>query len=843
MDAMAVRTLVSTLTLGGVALSLGAAGGAWSGGGPSPAPIPAYSVDRTAHAARPGTAVDAADRELVEEYCVRCHNERRLRGNLSLEGFDPARAHEEAEVAERMIRKLRAGMMPPPGAARPAGDSLTALVERLERRIDEEAARAPDPGTRTFQRLNRAEYARSIRALLGLEVDPGAWLPLDTKSENFDNIADAQLLSPTLLDAYLTAAAEIARLAVGDLAAAERDVTYSVSGYASQSERVPGAPFGTRGGVSVVHTFPADGDYVFSVVFEHTTTGDGFAGQLERGERVEISIDGEPVALLDVDAWLSYADPWGITMRTDPIAVRAGPHRVSAAFLRTAEGPVDDLMSPHDWSIADRHTGMGGYGLTLLPHLRDLVVSGPARATGISDHPVRQRIFTCRPTGPTEERPCARSIVERLASEAYRRPARARDVEALMRFYDEGATEGGFEIGVRTALQAMLASPYFVFRFEAPGSAAGPDRSVVSLDDHALATRLSYFLWGLPPDEALRSAADAGTLSDPAELDAQTRRMLADPRAEALATRFAAQWLRLQDLEKVHPDTYWFPDYDQQLADAMRRETELFFADVVRQDRSLFELYTADHTFVNERLARHYGIPGVRGDHFRRIAYPDGRRRGILGHGSVLTLTSHGDRTSPVLRGKWVMEVLMGTPPPPPPPGVPDLEETDAADDGRALSTRERMEAHRANPTCNSCHRFIDPIGLALDAFDVTGRWRIRENGTPIDTRGELYDGTPIDSPGALVDALLRRPEPLVRTFTQNLMAYALGRRVEYTDQPTIRAIERAAAEEGWRLSAFVRGVVASDAFRLRREPVSTDDAPGVLQEMSGDLGSDGHPR
>ncbi|MDH3269928.1 MAG: DUF1592 domain-containing protein [Gemmatimonadota bacterium] len=757
---------------------------------------------------------------VIEEYCVRCHSERRLRGNLSLERFDALRPEDNAEIAERMVVKLRAGMMPPPGVSRPAADTLVQLVEALEARLDRAAADRPNPGGRTFQRLNRAEYAASIHELLGLQIDPGAYLPPDTKSENFDNIADVQMLSPTLLDAYLNAAAELARLAVGDPTATPSEATYTVSGYASQTERVDGAPFGTRGGTSVVHNFPADGDYVFSIYFHHTTTGDGFAGQLARGEQVEISIDGERAALLEVDSWLSYADPWEISMKTAPIAIRAGPHRVTAAFLETAEGPVDDLLSPHDWSIADRHTGMGGYGLTLLPHLRDLVIGGPYRVTGVSQHPVRDRIFTCRPVGPSEERPCASAILTRLGAEAYRRPLTDRDADALLAFYDEGAEEGGFEIGVRTALQAILASPHFVFRFERPAQEAGPG-GVYRISDHALASRLSFFLWALPPDAELRRLADEGRLGDPGELSTQVDRMLADPRAEALGTRFASQWLRLQDLDKVHPDSYWFPDFDQQLADAMRRETELFFTDLVRRDGSVFDLYQADYTFVNERLAAHYGIPGVTGRAFRRVEYPDARRRGVLGHGSVLTLTSHADRTSPVLRGKWVMEVLMGTPPPPPPPGVPDLEETDAASEGRTLTTRERMEAHRANPTCNSCHRFIDPIGLALDAFDVTGRWRIREHGNPLDTRGELYDGTSIDSPSALVDALLKRPEPLMRTFTQNLMAYALGRRVEYYDQPTIRAIVRNAASEGYGISAFIRGVATSDAFRMQRVEVS----------------------
>ena len=774
------------------------------------ASVPVHTLERAP------SASEFSPNELIQEYCVRCHSDRRLRGNLSLEDFDAEVPHEQAEIAEKMIVKLRAGMMPPPGVTRPAGDSLRMLVEGLEARIDEAAAGVPNPGGRTFQRLNRSEYERSIHDLLGLHIDAGAYLPLDAKSENFDNIADAQAMSPTLLGAYLGAAAEISRLAVGDMDAVPIETTYSVSGYASQTDRVEGAPFGTRGGTSVIHNFLADGDYVFTIVFEHTTTGAGFAGQLARDQRVEISIDGERVALIDVDSWLSYADAWGISMRTEPVAVRAGPRRVTAAFLKSAEGPVEDLMSPHEWSIADRHTGMAGYGLTLLPHLRHLVVAGPNAVTGVSDHPVRNRIFTCRPTVPAEQRPCAEEIISRLAGVAYRRPLTERDVHGLMRFYEEGVRDGGFEIGIRTALQAILASPHFVFRFEEAPKGVRPG-SIYRISDIDLAARLSFFLWGTPPDAELRALAVAGDLSDPEVLEGQVSRMLRDGRAEALGTRFAAQWLRLQDLSKVHPDSYWFPDFDQQLADAMRRETELFFTSLVREDRSVFDLYDADYTYLNERLARHYGIEGVTGDEFRRVKYPDERRRGLLGHASILTLTSHADRTSPVLRGKWVMEVLMGTPPPPPPPGVPDLEESDGSVDGRRLTTRERMEAHRSSPTCNACHRFIDPIGLALDNYDVTGRWRIRENGAPLDTRGEFYDGTLLDGPASLVEALLRRPEPLLRTFTQNLMAYAIGRRVEYYDQPTIRAITREAEERGFRMSAFVLGVVQSDAFQLQR--------------------------
>jgi hypothetical protein len=474
---------------------------------------------------------------------------------------------------------------------------------------------------------------------------------------------------------------------------------------------------------------------------------------------------------------------------------------------------------------------MSGYGLTLLPHLRELEIAGPRVVTGVSDTPVRDRIFTCRPTTPAEERTCAERILVDLAGRAYRRPVTERDRGALMRFWAQGAeqadaAESGFEAGVRTALQALLASPHFLFRIEEAPEGIGPGEAY-RISDVALASRLSYFLWARPPDDELLALAAADRLSDPEVLRGQVRRMLADERSAALGTRFAAQWLRLQDLEKVHPDSYWFPDFDQQLADAMRTETELLFTHLVGDDGSVHDLYDADYTYANERLARHYGIPSVVGPDFRRVAYPDARRGGLLGHGSILTLTSHGNRTSPVLRGKWVMEVLMGTPPPPPPPGVPDLEETDGALDGRELTTRERMELHRANPTCASCHRFIDPIGLALDNFDVTGRWRIRENGTRLDTRGEFYDGTPIETPEQLRTALLERPEPLLRTFTQNLMAYALGRRVEHFDQPTVRRIVREAEADGYRVSAFVMGVVESDAFQMQRAPTARPDGAG----------------
>ena len=775
-------------------------------------------ADRALRAEFVPSALQAADvNDVVREYCVGCHNDRRMTGNLSLEDFDLASVPTRAETGERMVLKLRAGMMPPAGINRPPADTLLSLVEALEHTLDSAAALNPNPGSRSFQRLNRAEYEASIRDLLDLEIEAASFLPLDTKSANFDNIADVQLLSPTILDAYLSAADEISRLAVGVPNPSSNSITYTNSGYVSQWDRVPGAPRGTRGGISVVHNFPADGEYRFRLWFEHTTMGEMF-GRIKAGERIDVSIDGERFALLEVDRWLSTSDPNSASMETEPIFVSGGPHRVSAAFIKLADGPVEDLTSPHEWSLVDRQVGVNGYGITALAHLKDLVVLGPYNPSGLSDTPSRRAVFRCRPASPEEERPCAEEIVTRLASKAFRGPPTSSALETLMTLYDQGAGKGGFEEGVRTALQGILAMPDFVFRFEeAPaGLEAG---QTYRIPDNALASRLSFFLWGSPPDDELLEVAGSGRLAEADVLEAQARRMLSDPRSFALASRFAAQWLRLEDLEKLHPDRLQYPDFYEQLADDMRLETEMFFHGLIRDDRSVLDLLNADYTFVNERLARHYGFDGVVGEDFRRVTYPDNTRRGLLGHGSILTLTSHADRTSPVLRGKWVMEVLLGTPPPPPPPDIPAFEETEGARDGRMLTTRERMEVHRASPACASCHIMMDPIGLALDRFGVTGEWRIRENGMPLDTRGVFYDGTPIESASDLGTALLKRPIPILRNFTTNLMVYALGRRLEYFDMPRVRQITRAAEENDHRMSSYVMGVIMSDAFQMQQVP------------------------
>ena len=811
----------ATLLTGGLALLL------WGGGAEQLHQATDPTQLASGHAEVVGLYSEPMNDETIQAYCVRCHNERMLRGNLSLEDFRMSTSHEEGETTEKMIRKLRAGMMPPPGARRPAEDTLLMLVQSLESSMDMAAARAPNPGGRTFQRLNRAEYQSSIEDLLGLSVDAGDYLPLDTKSANFDNIADVQMVSPTLLDAYLHAAAEISRLAVGDAEATASETQYRIPRWASQLDRVDGAPFGTRGGTATEHHFPADGEYVFRMSFHHETTGTAVGNGRSAlhtaytPEQIEVSVDGEPVALLEMDRWMHVSDPASVEIRTEPIFIRAGSHRVAAAFIRHAEGPVQDLVSPHDWSLASTAIA-GTYGVNSLPHMRDLVISGPFNITGVSETVTRAQVFTCQPSTALEEQACAEKILFGLGTRAFRRPLTDGDRTALMLFYEQGASDGGFEIGVRTALEAILASPHFVFRFEEPPGpvAAGESYRISDLD---LASRLSYFLWGAPPDGELRTLAEEERLSDPETLEAQVYRMLSDSRSAALGPRFAAQWLRLQDLDKVHPDVRLDPDFHQQLADAMRRETELLFNNLIAEDRSIFDLYEADYTFVNERLAKHYGFSGVTGEEFQRVTYPDDTRRGVFGHGSILTLTSHAGRTSPVLRGKWVMEVLLGTPPPPPPPGIPDLEETEGSEEGRLLTTRERMALHSENPSCNSCHRFMDPIGLVLDNFGVSGKWRARENGTALDTRSELYDGTPIETAADLTRALLNRPIPLVRNFTENLMAYALGRRLEYYDQPTVRDITNQAEVNDYRLSSFIVGIVKSDAFQMQRAGVSVE--------------------
>ena len=766
------------------------------------------------------TALHESQTALVKQYCATCHHDRNKNNaaGLSLQGFDAAKIGHDADVAEtaeKMIRKLRSGMMPPSGSRRPDAAMLTALASSMETRLDQAAALNPNPGRRPFQRLNRAEYAAAVAGLFDLDVDVAAFLPPDTISAGFDNVADTQNFSATLMEGYLRAASRISSLAVGDPMAGAAEATYKVPRTGSQMVHIEGAPFGTRGGLSVLHTFPADGEYTFRMQLHSIPTGQLF-GSTVRGELIEVSIDGERVAVLEINPRMSESDANGMNLVTPRLHVKAGTQRLSAAFVQRFDAVPDDLMPPIDHSLADSQIG-SGFGITTLPHLREFAVGGPFKVTGVSDTASRRKIFTCRPTTAAEEATCASTIIRKVATQAYRGPLTAPDYDGLHAFFQQGRKAGGdFESGIRMAVQAILASPKFLFRLEAAPATVRPGQNY-RITEMDLASRLSFFLWGTGPDTELLKVAGQGTLRAPVVLAAQVKRMLADPKSEALSTRFASQWFRLQDLDKIHPDALLFPYYDFKLAEALKRETELFFDSIVREDRSVIDLLTADYTFVNERVARHYDIPNVSGSNFRRVTLPGEARRGLLGQGSILALTSVADRTSPVLRGKWVMEVLLASPPPAPPPNVPTLDETKAESGDHQLTTRQRMEQHRANPACTSCHKVIDPLGLALENFDVTGKWRLRDNGAPVDPVGDLYDGTRMDGPAGLRAALLKHQDMFVLSFTERLMTYSLGRRVEYFDLPTIRKITRDAAKSNNRFSAFVMGVVTSRAFQMSK--------------------------
>jgi hypothetical protein len=714
-------------------------------------------------------------------------------------------------------------MMPPPGMRRPDAAVLLQFATSLESKVDAAAAVKPNPGRRPFQRLNRAEYEHAVRDLLDLDVDVNAFLPPDTLSAGYDNIADVQTFSATLMEGYLRAAARISTLAVGDRNASPSEFTVKIPRTESQMRHVDGTPWGTRGGLALDYTFPADGDYTFRVMLHGTPTGQLFGSVASRNEQIDLSINGERVALLDVDWKMTETDKNGLNLVTPRVHVKAGPQHIAAAFIQKFDGVVDDLVSPIDYTLADTEYGDNA-GITILPHVRDFSITGPFKVTGVSDTPSRRKVFICRPTSPADEIPCARRILSSLAGEAYRRAPNSEDVESLMEFYGEARKGHDFEAGIKAALQALLASPKFVFRFESTPTLAKAGQTY-RISDIDLASRLSFFLWNTVPDAELVKVATANTLHTPTVLDKQVKRMLADSRAESLSTRFASQWLRLQDVEKIHPDALLFPGFDNELAASYKRETELFFNSIVQEDRSILDLLTADYTFVNERIARVYGMPNIVGENFRRVTVPD-ERRGILGQGSMLMQTAVADRTSPVQRGKWIMEVMLGSPPPPPPADVPPFDDTKAATaTGKPLSTRERMEEHRKNPACQSCHKVIDPLGLALDNFDTLGAYRIKDNGVAIDSNGVMYDGTKLTGPADLRNALLNHSEGLIRNFTDNLMSYAIGRRIEYYDQPSIRAITRKAAQNGNHFSSFVLGIVNSPAFQMSTAEAVTTTA------------------
>lgn len=773
----------------------------------------------------PAFATEASQRAFINQYCGYCHNDQTKSGGMSLSALDLVHISKNGDLPEKMIRKLRVGLMPPPGMPRPKPPVLNAFAASLETAIDREAALHPNPGRPPLHRLNRTEYANSVRDLLKVDVDVSSLLPTDDMSHGFDNMADALGVSPALMEGYIRAAGRISREAVGDPEARAITQTYSLPRVESQTRHVDGTPLGTRGGISVVHDFPADGEYVFKLGFYYAATGALYGANQGKGQQIEVSVNGARVALIDINpGWTLSKDG----VKTVPIHIKAGPQRISASFLRTFDGPIEDEYHMVEQTLVDTQVGALP-GMTTIPHLHEFSVTGPVKVEGVSDTPSRRAIFSCRPTAGADEIPCAKRIISALARQAWRRPTDANDLEALLSFYQSGKNEGGFETGVRTAIQAILANPEFVFRFERVPAGIAPGRNY-HISDLELASRLSFFLWSSPPDEQLIALASANKLRDPLTLEKQVKRMLADPRSEAMTSNFAVQWLHLQNLKGVNPDLFLFPNFDRTLTDSMRRETEMLFDNVMREDRPVTELLTADYTFVDERLAKHYGIPNVMGNRFRRVPLTDPNRYGLLGQASILTLTSYAIRTSPVQRGKYVMEVLLGTPPPPAPPNVPALPENAESRTGHAekfQSVRQRMEEHRANPVCASCHKMMDPIGFSLENFDAVGVWRTNDSGFPIDAAGLMFDGAKLDGPVSLRQALLNHSDSFISAFTENLLAYGLGRVIDTNDMPTVRAIDRAAAAHNSQFSSFVLGVVKSEPFQYRRaEEIVAQAAP-----------------
>ncbi len=777
----------------------------------------------TASAQEAGMLTADAVEAVLTEYCVTCHNERVVAGSgaapsalvtqlrtagLALDVVNVSNVGEHADVWESVVRKLRIGAMPPSGRPRPDETTLGAVASWIETALDRAAVATPDPGRRpALHRLSRTEYQNAVRDLLALddlpkELDIAVMLPADNATSGFDNLADLLFVSPTLMERYLAAARKISRLAVGDPTMLPIVDTYQLDRDLVQDGHLTGLPLGTRGGTRVRSHLPLDGEYLITVQFP---------GAAREPHDVEVSVDGERVRLFTVGENPPKRQASGVfTLDADPdlqvrVPLRAGPREVAVAFLpksgALAEGQVRSYRSR-----------------SRQPSVASLIISGPYGADGAGDTPSRRRILSCRPaTGTTgaDEVACVRSILSTLARRAYRRPVTDVDLERLMPFYDQGRAEASFERGVQRAIERLLVSPEFLFRLERdPAGAAAGD--VYRVSDLELASRLSFFLWSSIPDDELLDLAVGGQLRDPVVLDQQVRRMLADSRSEVLVTNFAEQWLFLRDVDAKEPDSGFFPGFDENLRQAFKRETELFVGSVLRDDRSVLDLLTANYTFVNERLARHYGIPHVYGSHFRRVELEDESRRGLLGQGSILTLTSYATRTSPVLRGKWILENLLASPPPPPPPNVPALDAT--TDDGRPRSMREAMEQHRANPVCASCHAQMDPLGFALENFDAIGRWRdLSESRTPIDATGALPDGRQFEGPAGLRAELLRSPDQFMHTITEKLLTYALGRPVEHFDAPTIREIVRNAERDDYRFMSVVLGIVNSTPFQLRK--------------------------
>ena len=749
-------------------------------------------------------------RALLDRYCVTCHNTRLQTAGLMLDSVDVDDVSASSQVWEKVVAKLRAGQMPPTGQPRPDATALTDLVSSIERALDQAWLAKPNYGRpATVHRLNRAEYTNAVRDLLSLDVDGRALLPPDDSGYGFDNIGAVLSVSPGLLERYMIAASKVAWLAIGNPATRLAGTSYGSTDVLQQDRSSEDLPFGTRGGFAVRHTFPLDGEYVIRADLERA------AGRSSRGgvHRLQIRVDHRLMKEYVVDGSKAGAGYGGGSLTVEVrVPVKAGTHLVSASFA----GEVD-LRLPRDGGRAERPPPSAYVfkSYPIDPVVDQLSIIGPHGGIVPRDTPSRRQIFVCYPASAVEERPCAEKILRTVARRAYRRPVVAADIDSLLAVYTAGAMIGGFEAGVELALEALLASPKFLFRIEGDPVNATPG-APYRVSDLDLASRVSFFLWSSIPDETLFDLAERGRLSDPAVLTQQVKRMLADPRSKALVTNFGGQWLWQRNLPTAAPNADLFPDFDERLREAFARETELFLDSQIREDRSVVELLTATYTFMNERLAQFYDVPGVYGSHFRRVRYPDDRRAGLLGHASILTVTSPPNRTSPVVRGKWLLETLLGAPPPPPPADVPPLQEN--SEGAAATTVRERLEQHRKNPVCASCHALIDPLGFALENFDAIGRWRMEdaEARARIDASGVLPDGTTFNGPAEFRNALLSKKTEFVTNLTEKLLTYALGRGTEYYDAPVVRQIVGAASASDYRWSSIILGIVQSNTFQMR---------------------------
>ena len=746
-------------------------------------------------------------RALVNQYCVTCHNQHLKTAGLTLDTLDVDHVSANPDVWEKVVRKMRGGSMPPVGLPRPDKAAYDGFATWLENSLDQAASTSINPGRTAIHRLNRTEYANAIRDLLSLEVDVTALLPGDDEANGFDNIADVLKVSPLLLEQYLAASRKISALAVGDPATKPVAQIYRIPPDLSQEQHLDGLPLGTRGGVAVKHNFPLDGEYDFGVHIRRNIVG--YMTGLEFPHQLEISVDGVRVFTAPVggtednrmmDANLGQAGEAIDARLKTRVPVKAGPHSVAITFVEKNHAESDEPLQPFF-----RETDLQNMnGLPLIDHMD---IAGPFQVKGSGDTPSRRKIFSCKPA--KDDLVCAKQILSTLARRAYRRPVNDADMESLLTFYQAGRNKSGFEGGIESALRLLLAGPKFIFRSETDATGG-----VHKLQDLELASRLSFFLWSSIPDDELITLAAQGKLKDAAVLEQQVKRMLSDPRADALTNNFGGQWLFLRNIKSAAPDSEQFPNFDDNLRQSMRRETELFVGSILREDRSVLDLLTADYTFVNERLARHYGIPNIYGSRFRRVNVAGENRRGLLGQGSVLTVTSYPNRTSVVLRGKWILENILGTPPPAPPPNVPALKENG---DGKPLSMKQLMAEHRANPACASCHKIMDPLGFSLENFDAVGQWRTKEPAGPIDATGQLGDGTPVTGPVDLRKALLQRPEQFVGTITEKMLTYALGRGLDYYDMPVVRSIVRDSAKNNYRFSSIIMGIVKSAPFQMRK--------------------------